>query len=201
MTDKQTIGAALTVTADLIGWDLKESAMRAMAARLERYPVPDVLGALDRCACECKYKLTLADVIERLPPSPESITADQAWAIAVKSKLWADDATIVLPAAIAGAFIDYALPLWQMGDQVAARRAFIDSFDGLRSEVGMGAWISYGDNPEHRRTAIVEAMANGFIPRADGESRLEALGEPPPDNEWTRALEGVAAMPQLEGAS
>ena len=113
---------ALAVTLELTGTQVSEGAVRVMARDLAGYPLPGILGALDRCRKECKGRLTVADVISRIDdgrPGPE-----EAWAI-VSPTLADERLTVVWTLEMQAAF-GAALPL--ADDPIAARMAFLEVY-------------------------------------------------------------------------
>ena len=57
----------ISQTADLLGHDLTAQSIKIMADDLMPYEYRSVMTALIRCRRECKYRLTLNDILERLP--------------------------------------------------------------------------------------------------------------------------------------
>jgi hypothetical protein len=115
---------AIAVCCRITGTDLPQDAVIVMADDLARYPQDQVLGALTRCRREVRYRLTLADVIERLAdgrPGPQ-----EAWAI-VAPTLHDEGPTIVWTDEMA-----QAMGVARMcDDAVAARMAFLESYRAL----------------------------------------------------------------------
>ena len=70
----------------MTGTKLGENAFRVMLARLGKEDPGRVKAALSRCAEECKFKVTLADILERLPKTPDQVPKDPeaAWDMAIK---------------------------------------------------------------------------------------------------------------------
>ena len=63
----ERIGAALAITLELTGTTWSDDAMRVALAELGRHDEREALAALTACARDLKFRLTLADVIERMP--------------------------------------------------------------------------------------------------------------------------------------
>ena len=80
---------------------------------------------------EHKGRLSLAVIIERLDAN--GLGVDAAWELAVRARLWDDDATIVIPAAIIQA---WPHALWKAGDKVGARMAFKDAYPERLDDCG-----------------------------------------------------------------
>ncbi|MDE2823696.1 MAG: hypothetical protein OXK79_09345, partial [Chloroflexota bacterium] len=118
---------ALVVALEVTNTVVSESAVKVMEADLREYPEEAVVGALTRCRRECKHRLTLADILERLPGTPTG-NAEAAWAEAVAAGLTSGDEarTIVVREAVMAAFPHQLCN--ETGDLVASRMAFIAAF-------------------------------------------------------------------------
>ena len=84
---------AIAATAELTGAELSEAALLVFEADLSDYPEDQVLSALTRCRRELRGRLTVADVAERIASSVGHPTANEAWAMALKS--YDEDETVV----------------------------------------------------------------------------------------------------------
>ena len=73
--DKEQIAKGLSAAAEVIGTSLSDTAAEIMLRDLSRYEYQDVIEALGRCCRECKYKLTLADIVDRLPAGGQMLPA------------------------------------------------------------------------------------------------------------------------------
>ena len=118
---KPEIVQALAVTSELLGTELSKDAKRVFAEDLSRYPVDQVLRALERCRREVRGRLALADVLSRLDdgrPGPE-----EAWAMIPKdesrSGVWTEEMQRAM---------GVAYPLLAEGEAVAARMAFKEAY-------------------------------------------------------------------------
>jgi len=65
-TEDEVLVKTITTAVEVIGCSLSTSAVKMMALELEQHPFQQVINALHKCARECRFKLTLADVIERI---------------------------------------------------------------------------------------------------------------------------------------
>lgn len=143
---------------EVVGDTLSANAIAMIAARLEREDLPTVEKALMRCMDECKWRLTLADILDRMPSRP--IGADAAWEVAMRLNIGDEDATMVAPGAILEAFPH---ALWNSGDKIAARMAFQDAFPVAMATYGMSYIVSLGNNADGREPVIMEAVRNNLI--------------------------------------
>ena len=172
--DKQGILRGLGVTAELLGTPLSTDALEVMANDLIELAETenDVLVALMRVRREHKGRLTLAAILERLPNRP--MDADAAWDIAMRSKLWDEDATIVLPQAI---FCAFPFAVWNTGDKVAARMAFKANYPECARKSGDAVEISLGSAAGEREPAIIEALRANMITADQAKAELPHLAE------------------------
>ena len=58
---------------------------------------------------------------------------DAAWDVAMRARLWDEDATIVVSTAVIRAF---PFGIWRMGDKVGARMAFKDAYPAMLVRYG-----------------------------------------------------------------
>lgn len=169
--------AALTATAEVMGTAISEGAARMMMSDLLAYPVPAVLAALVRCRRECKFRLTLAEIIERIDDGRPG--AEEAWSIAPMSERQTAVVTEEIMAALPLAMIE-------RGDMVAARMAFTESYRKLVAEARAAGkpvhWFaSLGHDLESREKPLRDAERLGrlpsstvakLLPAPKGEARL-----------------------------
>lgn len=120
--ERNAVVKALAVVCEITGTSLSEAAQSLMVKHLTGYPAPMVLGSLHRCAAECKFKLTLADVISRLDDG--RLGAETAWSLFPKRE---EDAGLVTDemSVAWGA----ASPLYDAGDAIGARMAFKETYE------------------------------------------------------------------------
>lgn len=180
---------ALAVCAELTNTQLSPAAMDVMTEDLMAYPLPDVLTALQRCRRELSSRLTLAEVLARLPNQLPS--ADEAWALVFDQ--WHNEAvTIVLPEiAQLAAGESHAFVLLDQREKTAARMAFKAAYEKLRGEAlasGMPhKWtVSAGNDPVNRECVLLQAVkdrkltrneAAYYLPSSAAETRsLLAIG-------------------------
>lgn len=153
--------------------------IEAVGAELAGYPAGAACAAVERAAREVRGRLTLADILGRIPGSHPSV--ERAWAMCAKA-LTDEAVTIVQTHEMARAF-GYALRLH--ADPVAARMAFKAVYEeevaNARSAGGMPRWfVSPGTDAAGREGPVLEAVADGRLPWAYAEQfcapeRLESL--------------------------
>ena len=170
---------ALAVTVSLIGGDMSEATARALVAELSGYPEPQVLAALARCKAECKYRLSLADVIERMADG--HLGPEEAWELVPKS----ERDTAVLTQEIMSAI---PFDLIDSGDMTAARMAFREAYQRslaqARAERRAPVWFpSLGQDSRTHEPALLRAVQLG---RLSSEAAQKLL--PPPVEGKTSVL-------------
>jgi hypothetical protein len=168
---------AIVVAAEMTGTSLSEPAIRGYSIELSAYPENQVLKALARCRRELKFKLTLADIIERLEGSDGRPNADEAFAIAIQMQ--DENATVVTNDEISQA---WALAKLIMPDRTGARMAFRSKYESITQEAREAgkpvAWYaSLGMDSGGREAPIRAGIEQCRLP-----ARAEQVLLPPPDN-------------------
>lgn len=173
MSDK--LITSLVSTAEVIGHDLSKGAADMMISELGQYSEPMVLEALRRCARECRHRLTLADIISRIDDGRPG--AEEAWAMLPKDEAettaWTDE--------MAAAY-GVAAPLIEIGDLVAARMAFKESYAKQITQAQVNnvpvKWrISLGHDASGREGTVRAAIISGKISYATGINIVPQLYE------------------------
>lgn len=169
--DRNSIIDALAVTVELTGTDLSQGARKAMVAELERYDPGAVVHALERCRRELRGRLSLSDILDRLPGQWPGV--EEAWARVPKT----EDESGMLFEEMARAW-SVARPLYDQGDAIGARMAFKEAYERevaqAKGEGRMPNWFfSPGFDKEGRASAIHKAQSEGLI----GSERANALLE------------------------
>lgn len=145
---------AIAVCAELTGTELSPAAAAVFASDLEKYPEPQVMGALSRCRRELKGRMTLADVISRLDDGRPGV--EEAWALCPKSEsetaVWTEEMALAMAA---------ASNLLDDGDHVGARMAFKEKYLGLvqkaRDEGKLISWTASLGWDKHAREGVLLA--------------------------------------------
>lgn len=157
----------------------------AWFVKLSRWPLTDVVRALDRHTDLSRFAPVPADIIALLPPlEVKRIAADEAWAIALASN--DETATVWLTDEILSAF-DAARDLVADGDEIAGRMAFKAAYTRItETNRAAGAAPNVIRSPGTDRTtdaaADQRAIALGFITAAQVERQYPALAGPVPQN-------------------
>lgn len=165
----------LAVTIALCGTAWSQQATQAACLKLQRkYPVRAVLAALDRCQDECKGRLALGDIVERIEeantggwPGP-----NEAWAAV--GQLGEEETAVCVHEAFQA--LDSVQGLLG-SDDVAARMAFLESYKRLvakaKAEGRRPEWrASLGHDRAGRQRVLLQAVERGWLPRAEAERQL-----------------------------
>lgn len=115
------VAQALVVAAEVLGHEMSPVAARVMAQELSRFEPEEISRALRRCIRECRGRLTLVDVTERLPG--QHIGGNEAWALCPHD----ESETVVWSDEIAAAF-GAVRPMLARGDAIGARMSFLEAY-------------------------------------------------------------------------
>ena len=163
---------ALSVAAQVTGSELSAEAVAFMARTLVEHGEEAALQAVERAARECRGRLTLAAIIDKVPGR---IGAEEAWEIALQAELWDENRTVVVPRAI---FYAFPWALWEEGDRVAARMAFKERYPALADEHRGQMHVSEGWDKARREGAIVDAVRNSMLTVDQGLVHLPPWSDP-----------------------
>ncbi|VVE07083.1 hypothetical protein [Pandoraea terrigena] len=157
----------------------------AWFGKLSRWPLVDVVRALDKHGDISRYAPVPADIIALLPSlEAKRLAADEAWPIALASN--DEAATVWLTDEILSAF-DAARDLVADGDEIAGRMAFKAAYTRItEANRAAGAAPNVIRSPGTDRTtdaaADQRAIALGFITAAQVERQYPALSGPVAQN-------------------
>ena len=132
-----------------------------------------------------------ADLIRHLPGG-RIMGADAAWEVAMRARIWDEDATTVASTAVFRAF---PFGIWRMGDKVGARMAFKDAYPAALAKYGDQVEVSMGLHPAGRAPAVLDAVRTGLIDRQAARLLLPQLT----DAEFALGADG--GEPKMLGAS
>lgn len=183
MASREEIAKAVVVAAEVLGHELSPVAAGAMARELVGYETEQVSAALRRCVRELRGRLSLADILQRMPNQHPG--ADEAWALCPRD----ESSTVVWTDAIAEAF-GVARPLLQNGDAIGARMAFRDSYNRIVAESHGSTpkwWPSLGHDVHGRVRPLLAAVEAGRLQADFVRQHVEAL---PGGEESLRRLSG-----------
>lgn len=156
-----SIVRTLAVVVEVTGTELSSAAAELIVRQLGNYPAKAVLLALERCALECRSRLTLADIVSRLADGRPG--AEEAWAAFPKREEDAGLVTEEMSAAWGVAAALYA------SDQVACRMAFKEAYERKLKAARLAGkavvWaISPGFDKSSTEGVVIEALRKGLVP-------------------------------------
>lgn len=156
----------ILVTAEVMGHELKPSAVMMMVSDLAGYDFAAVANTLNRCRKEQTGRLTLKGILDLLAPAGGWLTANEAWSLALPA---ADERNTVVWTSEASKAWSVALPLLEVGDKVGARMAFIAAYERhvstAKSEGKQPVHeVSAGWDAAGRELAIQQAQLAGLLP-------------------------------------
>jgi hypothetical protein len=175
---------ALAVLAEMTGTEWSKPTVKVIEQELRAYPERDVLQAIRRCQGELRGRVTLADLLDRLPSQHPGV--EQAWGLICKL-LNNEDVSICWTEQMCEAY-GAAAPL--AGDLVAARMAFKETYVRLVSEARahrkMPSWsVSLGYDKALRDECVRDAAQKNLISQGCA-ARL--LAHDPPTQEAKELL-------------
>lgn len=162
--DLDAVVKTLAVVCEVTGTVLSTAAQDLVVRALQAYPAAQVLGALNRCASECRFKLTLADIVSRLDDGRPG--AEEAWAMFPKDE--ADAGVVTDEMSLAWGV---AAKLYET-DPIAARMAFKESYFAAVREARLqgqpARWrLTPGLNRKITESVAAEAVRAGKLPTAE----------------------------------
>lgn len=193
----------LTVTAEVMGQQVTPAALVTMADDLSCHSLSEISSALTRCRRECRGRITLADIIDRLDAVDGRLSGDEAWARVVESRdesltiVWTDEIEEASGA---------AWPILQIGDKVGARMAFLRAYDRIvreHREIGVlpRARVSLGHDRDGREPVISAAIKAGLLTHEEARRYLPSLPPTGAGADIAGLLTGkVVAHPALTAA-
>lgn len=176
---------ALCVMAELTGTEWSKPTIRVIEHELSAYPEPDVLLAIRRCQSELKHRVSLADILDRLPNQRPGV--EEAWGL-ITQVMNNEQASICWTDEMRQAY-GVAAPL--ADDLVAARMAFKECYSKLVSQARAMrkpiSWsVSLGWDKSLRAECVREAERRNLISQ---EYASKLLPYDPPTDEALRLLE------------
>jgi len=166
-SDEQAeLAMAICATAETLGQTISAQAAEMMAEDLAEHPAELIGAALRACRRELTGKLTLAAILQRVHGADGRPEPNEAWAIAMQSM---DEAETVLMTPEIQKAVAAAAPIYQAGDKVGARMAFLSAYERVvhsaRQQALPVEWrLSLGHDQERRARAIEEARVLGRLP-------------------------------------
>lgn len=177
----------LAVMAEVTGTEWSKPTIQVIERELLAYQEADVITAVKRCMSELTRKVTLADILDRIPSQHPGV--EQAWAM-ISKVLKNEQVSLCWTEEMREAY-GVAAPL--ASDAVAARMAFKESYSRLISEARVKRrlpdWsVSLGYDKTLRDECVREAAQKNLISQA---YTAKLLAHDPPSEAAVKLLEQV----------
>ena len=163
-SDRAQFIKVLVACLDTYGRERSDTVMALWWKLLQPYPADQVEEALANHMRTNRFAPVPADIIGRLQANDGRPTPEEAWAMVPRSEyesvFWTEE--------MAQAY-GIAAGLLEHGDQVAARKAFIDRYESLVARARaagepMKVMPSFGLDVAGREAAVQKAVERGLIP-------------------------------------
>lgn len=158
--ERDEVIKALALVCEVTGTNWSRPAQLLVLEQLSSRPAKQVVSALSVCANECRFKLTLADIVQRIDDGRPG--AEEAWGSFPKSEEAAGVVTDEMSTAWGA-----AAPLYET-DEIAARMAFREVYEReVRAARAAGiapVWrVSPGFNRAATESIALEAVRLGRL--------------------------------------
>lgn len=178
---------SLAVLCELTGTDWSKPTIRVIEQELSAYPPADALAAIERCGREIRGRVSLADILDRIPSQHPGV--EEAWAT-VSKLIHNEDISIIWTQEMREAYGAVA-PLAH--DKVAARMAFREKYGHLvsmaRAKRQLPTWcVSLGYDRALREECVREATRLNLISQVN---TAKLLAHDPPTEEARKLLEAI----------
>ncbi|MDH4329924.1 MAG: hypothetical protein OEW25_01025 [Nitrospira sp.] len=176
---------SLAVMCELTDTNWSEPTVKAIEQELSAYPEADVLGAIRKCQGELARRVTLADILDRIPSQHPGV--EEAWVLVSQtmnnehiSIVWTDQMRKAFGAAVA-----------VQDDKIAARMAFKEVYSRelreARANHVFPVWnVSLGYDPIMREECVKQAAQKNLIGQAYA---AKLIAYDPPTEEAVKLLE------------
>ena len=164
--DYAKLAELISRTAEMYGRPLTAGAIEMYCSALRQYGLAEIRAALDAHAKDPeggRFMPLPAHLIGHLQVKDGRPTGEEAWAMCPRS----EHESVVWTEEMAAAY-GIAAPLLEHGDQVAARKAFLDRYEGLVTKaraagVPVKVTPSFGWDAAGREAAIAKAVERGLL--------------------------------------
>lgn len=179
LDEKEYLTELISATSEVIGAPLKPTAVMIMVEDLSEHAFGDIKTALNLCRKECKSRLTLADIMERMPNVARLPSADEMFAQIAE---WCLDGTktFVLPEIAFRACEETNGGVYDAlmaGDRTGARMAYKGAYERLAKAHtgGLNYVIRIGTDRTHSEETILNAIKQGQLERRKAHAVLPHL--------------------------
>jgi len=169
---------AILVACDVTNTKMDDESVKFIHTKLVKYG-DDAIKAIEKATEHVEYKLTLASIMKHLPKTGEHPDAELAWAHVPKT----ETDTAYVTSAMLGA-MDAAQPLYDQGDEVAARMAFKAAYSELIKTTepdfffSGGYGMDYETKQQTKTAAIEKARQYGWLTEEKATRLLTSIGSP-----------------------
>lgn len=169
--DREAFGTNLARAMSFYDKPLKRSQLDLWFDLLADYELTDVLAALRSHMADPaagRFSPKPADLISHMTPASQTLTANEAWAIALQA---ADERETVITCDLIDKAMESARAVLEIGDKIGARMAFIAAYDRLAAGVQPVWRLSLG----HDRTGWLPVAERALSMGVIGHSRVEQI--------------------------
>ena len=159
-----------------VGQQTTDTQLALIVSDLAGYPVADIETALARCRRELRGKMSLSDILDRLPHGHPGV--EEAWTVISRAMdrsrvTLVEEHTIVWTDQMREA---YGVAAGIANDSIAARMAFKEAYTKAVAEARANriapCWsVSGGTDPHQKETVLLEAIKSGKL-KPEYASRL-----------------------------
>lgn len=163
--DYERFAKVVNAVMDVYGRERSGVALALWFKALQPFTLEQVEAGLSEHMRVSRFAPTPADVIAAITALDGRPTADEAWAMIPRSEsesvFWTEE--MAQAYGVASSLLSY-------GDQVGARRAFIDAYQSAVSKARaagkpLKAWPSWGQDASGRQAALTQAVERGLLTR------------------------------------
>lgn len=154
---------------------LTEFALDVFLEDTECYSFVDVMTAIRNARKQAKGRISIGDIMQHLETLDGRPSAEEAWALAVKSL--DENLTIALTQETQEAWSSGASELLDIGDKFNASRAYIEKYNQLVTaardkNVPISWFVSLGDDKDQRDNVVRQAYKENKITKEHAETLL-----------------------------
>ena len=184
VTEKEKIADLIEITAEISGNPFKPQVIALMVEDLAEWDFNDIQAALTVCRREVKGRLSLKDIIDRLPKKGDELPSADELCGQVLEYLTDESKSFVLPEMAFKALESTNGGIYELaisGDKVAARMAFKAAYERLSQ--GFNGKVKYsirlGTDRENQAAVIKTAYLEKKITKETALPFLPELDLPP----------------------
>ena len=160
-SDKNKFVEILTTCSSIYRQEIETPAIKVFWSLLSGYEINEVEAAFYKYMSEGRFMPTPAEIIARISSTKKHVDKNEAWAIC--SRLATEEDTAIITAQMRDAWaISY--PIYEAGDKVGARMAFIETYERLVAFNPEIHWeVQGGSNKSLKQHRVEEAVRIGRL--------------------------------------